>query len=150
MYRCLCEGFTGINCETGEWTLVDLPCVKPARKQSDSLPLSGRLCSGFETQLRLGARNRTCFATYSKSGSQLRIRIKQKIASRTFIYLMASTELNECSSSPCQNGGTCTDQVNSFYCACAPGWTDPQCSTSKCILYLVFHLFPTQSTTEIT
>ena len=46
------------------------------------------------------------------------------------IYL---TDIDECSSDPCQNGGTCVDQVNGYLCQCSPGYTDLQCKTGKCI-----------------
>ena len=45
----------------------------------------------------------------------------------TFIF----SDIDECVSAPCQNGGTCTDQVNSYVCQCAPGYTDLQCQTGK-------------------
>jgi hypothetical protein len=38
-------------------------------------------------------------------------------------------EIVECASSPCQNGGTCTDQVNAYSCECPPGFTGPECQT---------------------
>ncbi|XP_022787588.1 protein jagged-2-like [Stylophora pistillata] len=31
-------------------------------------------------------------------------------------------DINECSSNPCSNGGTCTDQINGYVCTC-PVWT---------------------------
>ena len=42
-----------------------------------------------------------------------------------------SSDINECSSVPCQNGGTCVDQVNSYKCTCSPGYTGSNCQTSK-------------------
>lgn len=30
-------------------------------------------------------------------------------------------EINECDSNPCQNGGTCKDEINGYLCQCAPG-----------------------------
>ena len=43
------------------------------------------------------------------------------------------TDIDECSSAPCQNSGTCIDQVNGYLCQCAPGYTDLQCQTGKCM-----------------
>ena len=40
------------------------------------------------------------------------------------------TDINECASLPCQNGGTCTDHVAAFSCTCAVGYTDTLCQTS--------------------
>nr|XP_043900380.1 sushi, nidogen and EGF-like domain-containing protein 1 isoform X1 [Solea senegalensis] len=36
-------------------------------------------------------------------------------------------DVNECASHPCQNGGTCQDQINSFICQCLPGYTGSLC-----------------------
>ncbi|KAK3083937.1 hypothetical protein FSP39_005650 [Pinctada imbricata] len=38
-------------------------------------------------------------------------------------------EINECDSNPCQNGGTCNDQLNSYSCTCSPGYTGNNCET---------------------
>ncbi|XP_041824165.1 cubilin [Melanotaenia boesemani] len=39
--------------------------------------------------------------------------------------------INECSSNPCQNGGTCVDGVNGFTCTCTSQWTGPLCQTQQ-------------------
>jgi hypothetical protein len=39
------------------------------------------------------------------------------------------TDINECSSEPCQNGATCLDGANSFACQCIPGYTGTLCET---------------------
>ena len=49
-------------------------------------------------------------------------------------YLTSATgssceEINECEPDPCENGGTCTDLVNAYSCACVPGYTDANCAT---------------------
>ena len=36
-------------------------------------------------------------------------------------------EKDECGSSPCQNGGTCTDVVANYTCACPAGWYGYDC-----------------------
>uniref|UniRef100_A0A673HLH4 Fibulin-7-like n=1 Tax=Sinocyclocheilus rhinocerous TaxID=307959 RepID=A0A673HLH4_9TELE len=38
-------------------------------------------------------------------------------------------DIDECLSSPCANGGACTDEVNGFSCVCAKGWAGPTCQS---------------------
>ncbi|XP_075883760.1 protein jagged-2-like isoform X2 [Nelusetta ayraudi] len=35
--------------------------------------------------------------------------------------------INDCASSPCKNGGTCIDGINSFQCFCPDGWEGSLC-----------------------
>ena len=44
------------------------------------------------------------------------------------------TDIDECESNPCQNGGACTDAVNAFTCACMAGYEGTECQTSKSLL----------------
>ena len=41
------------------------------------------------------------------------------------------SDIYECLSSPCQNGGVCEDLIDEYYCACAEGWEGVNCETSK-------------------
>ena len=42
------------------------------------------------------------------------------------------SDIDECSSSPCQNGGTCTDLVNRYECFCmAELYSGLHCETCK-------------------
>ena len=36
---------------------------------------------------------------------------------------------DECSSSPCQNGGTCVNRYNDYLCICADGYSGKSCQT---------------------
>ena len=36
-------------------------------------------------------------------------------------------DIDECATSPCQNGGSCTDQVNGYTCDCVDGYDGPNC-----------------------
>ena len=46
--------------------------------------------------------------------------------------IATSVAADNCTSSPCQHGGTCiNDGSNSLICYCEPGYTDLFCSTSK-------------------
>ena len=39
--------------------------------------------------------------------------------------------MNECSSAPCQNGGSCEDEEDGYTCECADGWTGAECQFGK-------------------
>src|SRR6218665_838408 len=38
--------------------------------------------------------------------------------------------IDDCASQPCLNSGTCVDGVNSYTCACAPGFTSTRCEVN--------------------
>lgn len=40
-------------------------------------------------------------------------------------------DINDCASSPCKNGGTCIDGINSFQCFCPNGWEGSLCDVGK-------------------
>ena len=43
-------------------------------------------------------------------------------------------DFNECGSSPCQNGGQCTDGINMYTCSCQAGYTGTNCERGKEII----------------
>jgi hypothetical protein len=43
---------------------------------------------------------------------------------------------NPCGSSPCKNGGVCTNSGSSYTCSCPSLWTGPDCSTRKKVVLL--------------
>ena len=46
-------------------------------------------------------------------------------------YYQKITDIDECASSPCQNGGTCNDNINSYTCDCIPGYSGSNCEIGK-------------------
>ena len=40
-------------------------------------------------------------------------------------------DIDECIPEPCQNNGTCTDQINGYECQCDPGFNGTNCENSK-------------------
>ena len=53
-------------------------------------------------------------------------------------------DIDECASSPCQNGGTCIDALNAYTCNCIPGYEGDNCEIGKIlqnlVLFLVYHM----------
>ena len=49
----------------------------------------------------------------------------------TFIcaHAFMISDINECASTPCDNGGTCTDSVDGYACTCIAGYTGVHCET---------------------
>ena len=45
----------------------------------------------------------------------------------SFTFYLDETDINECSSGPCRNGGTCLDLINRFECQCVAGYTGTEC-----------------------
>ncbi len=45
---------------------------------------------------------------------------------------MYLTDVNECGSNPCENGGICSDVANGYTCACQSGYTGDECQTGIC------------------
>eukprot|EP00058_Branchiostoma_floridae_P005483 XP_002590971.1 hypothetical protein BRAFLDRAFT_69478 [Branchiostoma floridae] len=44
-------------------------------------------------------------------------------------HYVCQSDIDECSSSPCQNGGVCLNGVNSYHCYCPFGYTGDSCQT---------------------
>ncbi|KAI3368916.1 hypothetical protein L3Q82_025886, partial [Scortum barcoo] len=43
------------------------------------------------------------------------------------VALVECTDIDDCQSNPCQNGGTCIDEINSFVCLCLPSYGGATC-----------------------
>lgn len=43
---------------------------------------------------------------------------------------ICQTEINECVSSPCQNGGSCVDIISGYRCLCPVGFVGEDCQTN--------------------
>ena len=63
------------------------------------------------------------------------------LLSQPFVYTLfisTHTDINECLSSPCVNDATCIDNINSYTCICADGYTGTHCESGMSNLHLLF------------
>lgn len=44
---------------------------------------------------------------------------------------LSSADIDDCQSNPCQNGGTCIDEIDSFVCLCLPSYGGATCEKGK-------------------
>ena len=49
--------------------------------------------------------------------------------------IYCGSDIGECTSAPCQNNGTCVDEINRFTCNCSFGYTGDHCETSNCCVF---------------
>lgn len=47
------------------------------------------------------------------------------------IFVSFVSDIDECISSPCQNGGTCVDLVDGYRCECTQAWEGSNCQFGK-------------------
>ncbi|XP_063548637.1 delta and Notch-like epidermal growth factor-related receptor isoform X1 [Cydia strobilella] len=97
-FHCACaDGWTGAHCE--------LPTVGGACADK---PCVNGICIE-QTDIDTEGHEYRCFCLPGYTGEHCEM------------------EYNECESSPCANGGTCTDRVGGFACACGRGFTGNTC-----------------------
>uniref|UniRef100_A0A672YZJ4 Neurocan core protein n=1 Tax=Sphaeramia orbicularis TaxID=375764 RepID=A0A672YZJ4_9TELE len=48
-------------------------------------------------------------------------------------------DIDDCQSNPCQNGGTCIDEINSFVCLCLPSYSGATCEKGNGHTWRKFH-----------
>ncbi len=46
-------------------------------------------------------------------------------------HLQFFSDIDECRSQPCRNGGECFDEVDGYTCICVTGYTGTNCERSK-------------------
>ena len=74
-----------------------------------------------------------CLSLHSARWRHRRVRLSWHYLCPLTSNPRCETEVDECSSSPCLNGGSCVDRLNRFLCLCPAGFSGSHCETSVCI-----------------
>lgn len=53
------------------------------------------------------------------------------VSAHVFVSSLTLIDVNDCADSPCRNGGTCIDGIDSFHCVCPKGYDGLTCDHSK-------------------
>ena len=53
------------------------------------------------------------------------------------ITCLISSDIDECTSAPCNNNGSCEDLTRGYRCTCKQGYTGVNCETGKLSFYIV-------------
>uniref|UniRef100_A0A672ZM02 Delta-like protein n=1 Tax=Sphaeramia orbicularis TaxID=375764 RepID=A0A672ZM02_9TELE len=109
------------HCKTNQCKVIDSCTVAVATNDSQKgvWHISSNVCGPHGRCISLPAGNFSCSCEPGFTG--------------TYCH----ENINDCASSPCKNGGTCIDGINSFHCFCPDGWEGSlyvnECSRNPCL-----------------
>ncbi|CAN7998902.1 unnamed protein product [Ixodes hexagonus] len=131
-FRCLCSGgYTGESCETDIDECRSDPCLNGGSCTDD---VDGFFCSclpGYkgwslcEIDVSVCNDTATCYnggTCVEGPGDSFLCR-----CAPGFVGEFCQSDVNECPSRPCHNGGRCQDHPGGFFCSCEFGWTGEVC-----------------------
>ncbi|XP_032572966.1 protein eyes shut isoform X2 [Drosophila sechellia] len=132
-YNCTCpEGFSGSNCEENVDECMSNPCQNGGLCRDRT---NGYICTcqpgylGSHCELDVavcetgtGARCQHGGECIEGPGLEFTCDCPAGWHGR-----ICQEEINECASSPCQNGGVCVDKLAAYACACPMGYTGINC-----------------------
>ncbi|XP_071942939.1 cubilin-like isoform X2 [Antedon mediterranea] len=95
---------------------------------------SGRVCTCLPGYTGNGEGSNGCTSTGSCDNSPC-VNGRCQVSGSTYICICepgyegnnCQNNINDCSSNPCQNEGTCTDGINGYTCSCALGYSGDNC-----------------------
>ncbi|XP_030080407.1 protein eyes shut [Drosophila hydei] len=132
-YNCTCpEGFSGSNCEENVDECMSNPCQNGGLCRDRN---NGYTCTcqpgylGDHCELDVAVCDTGTGARCQHGGECIEGRGLEFSCkcSAGWHGRICQEEINECASSPCQNGGVCVDKLAAYACACPMGYTGVNC-----------------------
>ena len=138
-YNCSCQqGFTGDNCETGLykyfvllWYLY-LSLLKSHQSHQISF---------WANQQRMGSKIYSltqCSHTVNEHDWHIVVGNDKGTVLHCLICIFA--DINYCTEDPCENGGSCHDDITGYSCSCQQGFTGHNCESGVYENYICFYL----------
>ena len=56
-----------------------------------------------------------------------------------FFFGWYYVDIDDCQDVTCQNGGSCRDGLNSYFCSCLPGYTSVHCEKGNTLTHAHMH-----------
>nr|XP_004663430.1 coagulation factor VII [Jaculus jaculus] len=98
------------------------------QEEAHSVLQRQRRANSFLEELWSGSLERECMEEQCSFEEAREIFITTE---RTKQFWISYTDVDECASNPCQNGGSCEDQHQSYICFCLPDFEGRNCETNK-------------------
>ncbi|XP_027632012.1 coagulation factor VII [Tupaia chinensis] len=110
------------------WLQGSLTAVFLTPEQAHGVLHRPRRANSFLEELRPGSLEREC---KEEQCSLEEAREIFQSTEKAMQFWISYTDGDQCSSNPCQNGGSCQDQLQSYICFCRAGFEGRNCETNK-------------------